>query len=494
MNAIIHALSLSLLLTGTGNRSNMERVSLSDLESATGGSAIGFASNDVDFRGVGIDSRTLRTNDLFWAVRGESRDGHEFVADAILGGAAGVVAEPEKVANVIGPIVQVRDSLEALWNFAGWYRRQHDALLIGVTGSVGKTTTREMIHAALSAEHSGVRSPKNYNNHFGLPLSLLEIESNHEFAVLELGASHIGEIRDLASLACPEIGVVTAIGEAHVGEFGSLANIIQAKGELVESLPASGLAILAGDDLLVRQLADRAPCPVLFVGESEQNDIRACDVHAEHNTLSFGIDGCRYELAVTGRHHLTAALAAAAIGREIGMTDAKIAEGLRSYVPVAGRCRTIQHDEFTVIDDTYNANPRSMQAACHVLRDWKTGAKRMLIAGDMLELGDRSDALHRKLGQTAAACGIDRLLSFGNNTKQVVLGAMSGGMSAHNIAECHDLDSLLAVLDCWLETGDVVLVKGSRAMRMERVVEWLETRGNESLKGNKPRSLLRAIA
>lgn len=494
MNLLIQSLLLSLPLSCPCDGLTMERVTISDLEAATGGTAIGFVSKDVEFNGVGLDSRSLGNNDVFWAVQGEVRDGHDFVADAILSGAVASVAEPHKVGNIIGPLVQVRKSLQALWDFSAWYRRRQDALIVGVTGSVGKTTTREMIHATLSAEHRGVRSPKNYNNHLGLPLSLLEIQSEHEFAVLELGASHMGEIRDLAALASPEMGVVTAIGEAHIGEFGSIENIVRAKGELIESLPRTGVAILAGDDPLVRQIAERANCPVVFVGEMEHNDIQATDVTVGRNKLTFKVNGDNYEVTATGRHHVTAALAAVTIGREIGMTAPAIAAGLKSFVAVAGRCRTIELGQVTVIDDSYNANPRSMQAACQVLHDWNGTGKRLMVVGDMLELGDRSEGLHRKLGQAAAAAGVDRLLAIGSETKQVVLGALAGGMSPHAVAECRDLDSLLAVLDCWLEPGDVVLVKGSRAMRMERVVEWLSARDNETLKGQQSRGSLRAIA
>jgi UDP-N-acetylmuramoyl-tripeptide--D-alanyl-D-alanine ligase len=199
-------------------------------------------------------------------------------------------------------------------------------------------------------------------------------------------------------------------------------------------------------------------------------------------------------LAATGRHHLTAALASVAIGREVGMSSQKIAEGLRMFVAADGRCRMRQFGPCTIIDDTYNANPRSMRAACDVLRDWPGTGKRMLVAGDMLELAERADDCHRAMGQTVARNRIDRLLVIGQNAAQAIAGAIDNGMETHHLAQCGDIESLLAVLDCWLEHGDVVLVKGSRAMRMERVIEWISNRYEETSQGNEARVLLRACA
>jgi UDP-N-acetylmuramoyl-tripeptide--D-alanyl-D-alanine ligase len=474
----------------------MECVSLQDLVAATGGKAVGFTQSDVSIDGVTLDSRMVEPGDLFWAVAGKRHDGHDFAADAVTRGAIGSVVCAAHAGEFTGPRVVVDDTHAALQRFSRWYREQRDALVIGVTGSVGKTTTREMIHAVLSSRYSGTRSPHNFNNHFGLPLSLLEINQEHEFAVIEMGASAPGEIRCLAETAIPEVGVVTAIGPAHLTGFGDEAGIANAKAELVEALPTSGFAVLSGDDPLVRRLAERARCRVILVGETEGNKLRAENVEIANRSIRFRMDGMEYCVHAAGRHHLTGALAAIAIAREIGMGPDDIARGLSSFVPLAGRCRIEEIAPWTVIDDTYNANPRSMQAAAEIIRNWTGPGKRVLVTGDMLELGEQSGAYHRQWGHLAGKAGIDCLLAFGDQAGEVVQGAHSVGMESHRLALCQNFELMHALLDCWLEPGDVVLVKGSRATRMERIIDWMRTRTNEeeNIKENLSRPAKRAVA
>jgi UDP-N-acetylmuramoyl-tripeptide--D-alanyl-D-alanine ligase len=283
-------------------------------------------------------------------------------------------------------------------------------------------------------------------------------------------------MRELAEFASPEVGVVTAVGLAHFEKFGGEQQIVQAKGELVEALPASGFAVLAGDDPRVRGMAGRAKCRTLFVGEGPDNNVRATDIEAVPDRLGFRVDGQRFEVPVTGRHHLTAALSAIAVAREAGLPADLIAEGLRTFAPVAGRCRVERIGPWTVIDDTYNASPDSMRAACEVLRTWTGTGRKILVAGDMLELGKWTVASHVELGRTVAHAGIDCLLAYGDQAGHVVRGARTAGMDGHRLAECESFEALLTVLDCWLEPETVVLVKGSRGMRMERVIEWLRER------------------
>jgi UDP-N-acetylmuramoyl-tripeptide--D-alanyl-D-alanine ligase len=375
-----------------------------------------------------------------------------------------------------------------LGDFARWQRRRQEALVIGVTGSVGKTTTRTLIHAALGGQYDGVQSPRNYNNEIGVPLTLLDLHRGHEFAVLEMGAGRIGDIRTLADIAEPEVGVITAIGLAHVQGFGSEQAIIQGKGELLEALPQSGFAVLPGDDSRLKSMAQRAACPTIFVGEADTNKLRAQDVVARAAHLSFTVDKQRYEIAATGRHFLTGALCAIAVAREVGLSPRNIAEGLRTFQPVGGRSCIVRIGSWTVIDDTYNANPSSMQAACRVVRELDFGAvnHRLLVFGDMLELGAETISAHRQLGAAAAKTGADYLLACGDQAEQVARGAIEAGLSRHRIARCRDLESLLTVLDCWLEPQDVLLVKGSRGMRMERVIEWLRRRVEEKQETNQP--------
>jgi UDP-N-acetylmuramoyl-tripeptide--D-alanyl-D-alanine ligase len=227
----------------------------------------------------------------------------------------------------------------------------------------------------------------------------------------------------------------------------------------------------------MRVRAARAVCPVVFVGEKPGNQVRGTDIEFKAGRLRFSVERRRFDFPVPARHYLTAALCALAVAREIGMDHDAIAEGFRRFVGQPGRCTVELTGACTIIDDTYNANPLSMQAACLCLKDWPGPGHKLLIVGDMLELGPRTQTSHVELGACVAATQVDRLLAFGDNAGEVSQGALSAGMRPHAIAECHELDSLLTVLDCWLEPGDVVLVKGSRGMRMERVVHWLRQRG-----------------
>lgn len=460
----------------------MEPVQLSDLINATRGIPTGREETAQAIRRISIDSRQVQEGDLFWALEGQRHNGHDYVETAFRKGAIGCVVNRQEVGRIgdsakDGIVVRVDDTLHALQNFAHWYRMQRETMVIGVTGSVGKTTTREMIYSVLSASHCGTRSQRNFNNEVGLPLSLLDLRSEHEFGVIEMGAAHVGDIRALCEIACPEAGVITRIGPAHLESFGSLDNIYQGKGELLESIPAHGFAVVSGDDEHMREMARRATCSVVLVGETAGNHLRATEVDFQPGRLRFTADRKKYELAVPARHYLTSALCALGVAREIGMDAGSIAEGFRKFAGAPGRCNVEQVGPWTVIDDTYNASPLSMQAACLCLRDWPAHGNRLLIAGDMLELGTETGRCHEELGACAAGTRIDRLLAFGEQADRVAGGALRAGMAPHTIADCHDLDALLTVLDCWLAPGDVILVKGSRGMRMERIVSWLKQQG-----------------
>jgi UDP-N-acetylmuramoyl-tripeptide--D-alanyl-D-alanine ligase len=472
----------------------MEPVSLTDLMTATRAETAGLPGDNVTLRHVSVDSRSVQPGDLFWALSGKKHDGHDYVAEAIRRGAIACVVGRTKVANLAGPLVVVDDTLAALGDFARWYRQQRETMIIGLTGSVGKTTTREMLHAVLSVGHQGLRSQRNFNNEIGLPLSLLELAAADEFGVFEMGAARRGEIRQLCEIACPEVGVITRIGKAHLETFGSLEAIYQGKGELLDALPHHGFAVVDGDDEIMRMRAAGAACPVIFVGEKPGNHVQAADVSFETGRLRFSVDRRKYELAVPARHYLTAALCALAVAREIGMQPAAIAVGFDRFIGQPGRCMVEHAGSCTVIDDTYNANPLSMQAACLCLGDWPGAGHKLLVIGDMLELGAETQTSHRELGATVALARVDRLLAFGDNAGHVSQGALHAGMRPDVVAECHEIEAIFTVLDCWLEPGDVVLVKGSRGMRMERVVQWLKQRGGESRAENRLPATARAVA
>lgn len=456
----------------------MQPTSLNSLIAAVRGEAAGVASPDATFERVQVDSRQVRPGDVFWALPGSQRDGHQFVAEAFQKGAIAAVVSrrwANESCEQPGQCIAVEDTLRALHEFATAHRRRSDALVIGVTGSVGKTTTRHLIQSVLSSRCVGIESPHNFNNHVGVPLSLLAIEPRHEFAVLELAASAAGEIDRLARIVQPEIGVITAIAPAHLKTFGTIETICRAKGELLEALPKTGFAVVNGDDQHARRLAQRASCRVLLVGERVSNDIVARHVEVDDGLIRFCVGDAEFALPAVGRHHLSAALIGVAIGREIDLSDDEIAEGLANFTAVEGRCQPLFVGPWIVVDDTYNANPGSMQAACRALRDWQRVNQRILVVGDMLELGDESDTYHRQLGATAVVCGVDRLVAVGSQAATIARSAKETGMDAGCLGACGDLDTALALLDCWLEPGDVVFVKGSRGMRMERVIDGLQT-------------------
>jgi UDP-N-acetylmuramoyl-tripeptide--D-alanyl-D-alanine ligase len=474
---IVSRLFVLLALAPAAGSNRMQRVTLNELAAATDGRILACDPSAVAFQRVSTDSRTTQPGDLFWALEGTRHDGHDFAKDAIARGAVACVLQENKVhkSTIAGrfPAVVVPDALQGLQDFARSQRQRMDALVIGITGSVGKTTTREMVHAALSTTFEGCRSCNNFNNHIGVPLCLLDVEPRHEFAVLELAASHRGEIGKLAEIAQPEVGVLTNVGVAHLEGFGDIETIAATKSELLESLPSGGFTVINGDDPRCRAAAARARCRAITIGEQAINDVRAAAVEVDRAGVRFDVDGTTYEIPAAGRHHVVAGLAAIAVAREIGVRPSVIAEGLAQFVPAPGRCEVRQRRPWTLVDDTYNANPTSAEAACRLLADWACNGQRILVLADMLELGAESAAWHATIGQTAAQLGIDRLVAVGQYATDLLAGARAAGMAGEQMAHCDELDVVGAVLDCWMEPGDIVLVKGSRSMQMERVVDRL---------------------
>jgi UDP-N-acetylmuramoyl-tripeptide--D-alanyl-D-alanine ligase len=452
----------------------MTPVSLKQLISATNGHW--HPPGDIpqmDFHRVQLDSRQCGPGDLFWAVRGERLDGHQFISDALNRGArAAVVSQPllKKLPQVV-----VEDTVSALGQFAGCYRKQQSSMVIGVTGSVGKTTTRHMIHAVLSARHQGVQSPRNFNNQYGVPLSLLQIDPQDEFAVIEVGASSPGEVAQLGRIVQHEVAVITSVSEAHLDGFGSIESVLASKTELIDTLDEGGFAVLNGDDARLLEYSRQLDIPVYLCGFGPQNHFQVELKQMTSDGMQFEINGEPFHLPVLGRHFLNAAAIAVAIATELGLEVDEIQAGLSRFQPVGGRCAPTRIGPWTVIDDTYNASPRSMQAACRLLSEWPGAeAARILVVGDMLELGEAAAAHHRTLGGLIARSNIGRLVTHGEFAQLVASAAIAGGMSPHQVAVCKSLETLELMLDCWLQPHDVILVKGSRGMKMERIVDWLE--------------------
>ncbi len=454
----------------------MKSIQVQKLTEIINGVAEGvFFSDEVT--GVSIDSRTIKSGELFWAINGSDRDGSQFSEQALQSGAVGVVVSQQNSKNVTGPKIVVEDTLLALQQFAKWYRDQFDICLIGVTGSFGKTTTREIIYSVLSQKMEGVRSQKNFNNHLGVPLTLLEIEPNHQFAVIEMGASSVGEIDLLSEIASPNFGVITGISASHLEGFGSVENIVKAKSELFANLPVNGIAYLSSDSEYRDNLLQDVNCSVKTIGVDAKNKASGAGVRAENlknnnAQIVFSVNGKRYQIPVAGQHFVSSALFAIAIGIDLNLTYEEIVKGLENIKPVSGRCQVKYLDGLTLIDDTYNSNPASLSAACSLLSEWKTSGRKILVTGDMLELGELTNIYHRKAGEKIAKSQIDCVIACGEFSDGIIQGAIFEGMSEECITSFDQVDdSVLEFLKSFIKQDDVILIKGSRGMKMERVVE-----------------------
>jgi UDP-N-acetylmuramoyl-tripeptide--D-alanyl-D-alanine ligase len=420
------------------------------------------------------DSRQVEPGRIFWALPGAIHNGSEFAADAFARGAAGMVVDRPVDPSVGAWAVCVNDTQRALWQWARFKRRKFTGTMIAVTGSVGKTTTRQMIHTVLASRLTGTASPRNFNNHIGLPLSMLQIEPHHDYAVLELGANHRGEIASLARLCCPKVGIITRVADAHLGEFGSRQAIARAKAELLAALPEDGRAVL-GDDPLLRSVARRSRAEITWVGTGPDCHLRATDLQIGRGWIEFKVNDCPFRVPVWGLHHVTAALAAVAVGRMLGFDMPQIADSLARFESLPMRCEVLEVRGATIINDAYNASPAAMRAALELLRDFDALGRRIVVCGDMAELGDEAASLHWQLGHQAyTVSNADLLIACGQFARHVVSGARAAGMISTRAIPCATVDDAMPFLGQAIMPGDAVLVKGSRVMAMERIVKALE--------------------
>jgi UDP-N-acetylmuramoyl-tripeptide--D-alanyl-D-alanine ligase len=435
-------------------------------------SAAGEFDHQAVTQGYSIDSRTVQSGELFFAVKGEYMDGHDFAEQALKNGAAAAVVRKDQLARYPNKrnLFAVDDTLLALQTLAGAVRRLWGKPLIGVTGSAGKTTTKETIAHLLSTKFRVLKSEGNFNNHFGLPLMLLKLEHEHYVAVIEMGMSHAGEIAALAKIAQPEIGVVTNVAPVHLEFFDSIAGIARAKYELIQCLPANGTAVLNADDEHVSKFA--------FKGKKITYGLHSpADVRAE-NIQTLGIAGSAFDLVMNGQreqaalplvgvHNISNALAAVAVGVDRGLTLAESIAALATLVPADKRGQVVQVGNITVINDCYNSNPRALEAMVDSLA--KTPAKRrIVVAGEMLELGPAGEEMHRRSGQHMAEKKIDVLLGVRGLARPMVEAAQQAGMRAVFLSTSEEAGEWLAK-----ETrdGDVVLLKASRGVKLERALE-----------------------
>ncbi|MBI2461913.1 MAG: UDP-N-acetylmuramoyl-tripeptide--D-alanyl-D-alanine ligase [Candidatus Rokubacteria bacterium] len=456
----------------------MPHWTMADLLHATEGTLIG-GDAARSATGVSIDSRTLRPGEVFFAIRGPRHDGHDYLAQAIERGAAAAVVSrrPERLAPPVGfPVVLVEDTTPALQRLATHHRRGRRLPVIAVTGSNGKTTTKELIAAVLGEERSVFKAPGNLNNHWGLPLALLGLEAHHEAAVLEMGMSGFGEIAALCRIAQPTVGVLTTIAPAHLETLGSVAGVQKAKGELVEAIGPDGVVVLNADDPLVAALGREARGRVVRYGRAEGAEVRllgAVVASADGLEFSIGFGGVAQpvHLPLAGEHNAGNALAAAAVGLALGLAPAVIARGLAKVAPLKGRLQWRDAHGVRLLDDTYNANPGSVRAALDTLRAAGGPGRVFVVLGDMLELGTHTEAAHREAGRWVAGLPADGLLTLGPAARLAAAAAQAAGCPDARALE--SAETVAAALAERLAPGDRCLVKGSRGMRMERVIERL---------------------
>jgi UDP-N-acetylmuramoyl-tripeptide--D-alanyl-D-alanine ligase len=420
---------------------------------------------DAEFLGCSTDSRSCEQQQLFVALEGPHHDGHEHVSEAGRRGAAAALVSRSVESSL--PMIRVADTLQALGRLAGVWRDRFELPVIGVTGSNGKTTVKEMLAAILRVGAPVLATRGNLNNEIGLPLTLMELNAGHRLAVIEMGANHAGEIARLARLARPHIGVITQCAPAHLEGFGSIEGVANAKGELLLNLDADGIAIINAEDAfapLWRRLAGSRRCLGFAIDSAA--DVRAewrRDGTGSRIAMTTPVGGIEVHLALPGRHNVANAAAAAAAAIAAGASPEAIVSGLESMEPVAGRLEVKSIDgDICIIDDTYNANPASLQAALEVLAAFP--GRHWLVLGDMAELGDEAPDYHRQVAALVRDYPIDRLLTIGELSR---LTSTSFGQGAHHHAS---MDALVASLGESLEPHTTVLVKGSRSMGMERVV------------------------
>lgn len=432
---------------------------------------------------VCIDTRQVLPGDLFFALRGENFDAHDFVEQAVAGGAAAMVLSRDiKGPHVQVPVIKVSDTLTGLQALAAYHRRQFVVPVVGITGSSGKTTTKDMVASVLESRWTVLKTKGNFNNEIGLPLTLLEFTPKHRTAVVEMAMRGLGEIDALCQIARPTCAVITNIGTAHLERLGSPANIARAKGELLEHIPADGFALLPGDSRLARGQARRCHGQVLFFGLDPGLDVYARDVRREgagnRFTVVMGDIVQDVFLPLPGRHNVQNALAAFGVGIMLGLSPKQAADGL-SRVTLSGMRMdvvdaTINGGTVTIVNDVYNANPDSTCAALQALEEITAGTRRSVaVLGDMLELGTGNVEGHRRVGAAAVRHQVAHLVTVGELSRETAQGAyMSGGMPG-GVVCCQNNAEALDVLRGVIRPGDVLLVKGSRGMHMEQIIKGL---------------------
>lgn len=439
------------------------------------------AWHNISFHGVSTDSRTIQKGNLFIPLIGESFDGHQYAAQALESGAAAILWQEDHPDAPQGvPVVRVPDTLEALQQLAAAYRQQLPVRVIGVTGSNGKTTTKDMIAACLATTYTVLKTQGNLNNHIGLPLTLLQLTEETQMAVIEMGMSGLGEIELLSKLAAPEAAVITNIGEAHMLQLGSREAITSAKLEITAGLREDGLLVYNGDEPLIEQQLthnEKFGSILRFrFGAEESNDYYPIAVLQQEHAMSFKLNvpfSPTFTIPISGRHNIMNALAAIAVSRYMGVSEADIVQGLKELQVSGMRTEYVtSKNGATLINDAYNSSPTALRAALRMLEELQASGRKIAVLGDMLELGEQSEQYHREIGRLLDAEKIDYVWTFGPLAAYIAEEAMASYPEGH-VKAFADKETLAAELASLLQEEDLALFKASRGMSLEEVIESL---------------------
>ena len=467
----------------------MLRATIETIAEVTRGEVLA-GSPETVVGGLSIDSRACSPGALFVAMPGEHVDGHTFLVPALECGARallvtrdrGDIAPALKMAEGLGaPIVRVADTVVALGAIAAWHRNRLTCPVVGITGSTGKTTTKDMLTSVLSQAFRVVATEGNRNNEIGVPLTILAADLGTEVLVVEMGMRGSGQIAALCEIARPTMGLVTNVGVSHIEIMRDETSVADAKGELIAALPADGTAFLNGDDAFSGRIAASSRAPVVRYGLSDSCDVRAESIALdEESRASFDVvwndTRCPVALSVPGRHNVYNAIAAAAVAVTLGVSCDQLADGLSGARLSSMRMQVFETATgVTVINDAYNANPVSMRAAVETLAGMQASGRRIAVLGDMAELGSLSELAHFQLGECVARSGVEVLVTAGPRASRIAEGARAAGMARENVRQCATVEEASEVLDDVLAAGDIALVKASRVMGLEGVVEGIVT-------------------
>lgn len=456
----------------------MHTMRCDEIARAVGGHII-YGSSDTLVEAVSTDTRRIGSGDLFVPIIGERFDGHSYIGEAFGKGASASLTAKDGDWSPVGTVIRVDDTLSALGALAAHYREKFRIPFVGITGSVGKTSTKDMVAGVLGQQLNVLKTEGNFNNEIGLPLTMFRLDSFHQAGVIEMGMSGFGEISRLTAIVKPSIAMITNIGMSHIEKLGSRQNILKAKLEILDGLDKNGLMVLNGDDHLLLGIKDLTGFRTVYYGMEEGSEYYASNVmSAGENGVHFDItiSGTEYNvhIPVPGRHNVYNALAAIAAGIELNIPVKKIIDGISQFKPGEMRLNIINAGGIRIINDAYNASPKSMEAALDVLKDISgSGGRKIAVLGDMLEMGEWASKAHEDVGRYAASRGITRLITVGEYGRKIADGAFKEGMSSASISSFKSNSETITYLREFLENGDVVLVKGSRGMEMEQIADAL---------------------